>query len=589
MALAGKDPGHSGSIFWLLHYVPRCRPGLSGWNDFLARRSPFLLYSRLPSPLGTTRGRQLRLLFGDFAIDAERRELSRRGEAIHVEPQVFDVLLHLICQRDRVVTKDDLIAAVWKGRIVSESTLNNRVNAARQAIGDTGEEQRFIRTLAKRGFRFVGEVKEERAAVGGRAPFAGAPHLDKVEPHQDSSALALPDKPSIAVLPFANMSDDPAQEYFADGMAEEIITALSHCNWLFVIARNSSFMYKGKSVDVRQIGRELGVRYVLEGSVRKWGNRLRVTAQLIDATDGHHVWADRYERPLEDVFAVQDEMTHNILGAIAPGIVAAEIRRMQGKGAAELGPWERLMRAHWHVRRFTREDCREAIRLIEELLKTQPDNALALADLAYTLHFSAAFGWSENPAATFTQMGEAARRAVASDDRDAAAHTSLGLFELFSDRNEDAIRRLKRAIELDPNSSFARGNLGVAYAFSGECDPALQSLQVAMRLSPRDFLTVIWYTASAWANLSADRFEEAAECGKRAIDCNPAFPDAHGTLAVACAFLEREAEMQAALDGYVGLLPGLTLGDKRLVRPFRRSQDRERFLAGLRKAGLPES
>jgi TolB-like protein/Flp pilus assembly protein TadD len=536
----------------------------------------------------------MRFLFGDYSLDAARRELCRRGESVPVEPQVFDLLLNLIEHRDRVVTKDDLLVAVWQGRVVSESTLSNRINAARQAIGDSGEAQRLIRTVARRGFRFVGDVRETPSGTGqdagagtaeGSASAAGdAQPMGGAEP-----GLALPEKPSIAVLPFANMSDDPQQEYFADGMAEEIITALSHNTWLFVIARNSSFTYRGRAVDVRQVGRDLGVRYVLEGSVRKAGNRLRVAAQLIDATDGHHVWAERYERALEDLFAVQDDITHNILGAIAPGIVAAEIRRTQGKGAAELGPWERLMRAHWHVRRFTRADCDEAIRLIDELLRLQPNNAMALADLAYTLHFAAAFAWSDSPAEAFARMGEAARRAVASDDLDAAAHTSLGLHELFSNRNDDAIRRLRRAIELDPNSSFARGNLGVAYAFSGASDPAIQALQEAMRLSPRDFLMVIWYTASAWAHLSAERLEQAADCGQRAIDCNPAFPDGHGTLAAASAHLGRAAEARAALEGYMRLLPGLTAADDRLVRPFRRSEDRERFVTGLRKAGLPES
>jgi adenylate cyclase len=184
-----------------------------------------------------------------------------------------------------------------------------------------------------------------------------------------SSGLALPDKPSIAVLAFHNMSGDTEQEFFADGLAEDIITALSKAHWLFVIARNSSFTYKGKSVDVRQLGRELGVRYVLEGSVRKSGNRVRITAQLIDATDGHQVWADRYDRALDDIFAVQDEITHSIIGAIAPGIVAAEIQRAHGKDVAELGQWERLMRAHWHVQRLSREDCLEAFHLIDEVLQ----------------------------------------------------------------------------------------------------------------------------------------------------------------------------------------------------------------------------
>ena len=401
--------------------------------------------------------------------------------------------------------------------------------------------------------------------------------------------LTLPDKPSIAVLAFQNMSGDVEQEFFVDGIAEDIITALSKSHWLFVIARNSSFIYKGKSVDVRQVGRELGVRYVLEGSVRKSGNRVRITAQLIDASGGHHVWAERYDRALEDIFDVQDEITHSIIGAIAPGIVAAEIQRTQGKDAAALGQWERVMRAHWHVRRMTREDCLEAIRLIEEVLQRDPNNAMALSDLAYNWHFGSIFGWtSEPPPVALQKMGEAARRAVAADDRDAMAQTALGLYELFSNQHDDAIRRIHRAIELDPNSSFARGNLGVAYNFGGEPDRAIAALQEAMRLSPRDYLMVIWHTCNAWSHLHAERFAESVDCAKQAIDFNPSFPDSHGTLAAAAAHLGRMADAHAGLAGFVRLLPGLSLADPRLIRPFRREADRERFLSGLRKAGLPE-
>ena len=384
------------------------------------------------------------------------------------------------------------------------------------------------------------------------------------------------------------MSGDPEQEYFADGIAEDIITALSKSRWLFVIARNSSFTYKGRAIDIKQIGRELGVRYVLEGSVRKAGNRVRITGQLIEAATGTHLWAERYDRALEDIFAVQDEITHSIIGAIAPGILAAEIQRSQGKEAAELGQWERLMRAHWHIRRFTREDSGKAIRLLDELLQHEPDNALALADLAFSLHFAAVFGWTDSPAAAMARMSETARRAVASDEQDAAAQTSLGIHELFSGQHDNAIRRFLRAIDLDPNSGFARGYLGTAYAFGGECDLAIQNMQEAMRLSPRDFLMVVWFIGNAWAYLSAGKFEQAADCAKRAIDCNPAFPDTHGVFAATSAHLGHMADARAGLDGYMRLMPGLTAGDERLIRPFRRPDDRERFLDGLRKAGLPE-
>jgi adenylate cyclase len=539
----------------------------------------------------------LRYLFGDYTLDADRRELCRAGQPVHVEPQVFDLLLYVIRNRDRVVTKDDLIAGVWGGRIVAESTLGNRINAVRHAIGDSGERQQFIRTVARRGIMFVGDVREEEhgaASFGAADTTASAPpspavHAETLTAARDRAALPLPDKPSIAVLPFANLSDDPQQEYFCDGIAQDIITTLSKLHWLFVIARNSSFTYKGKTVDMRQVGRELGVRYVLEGSVRKAGNRVRITAQLVDATDGHHVWAERFDRALEDIFVVQDEITHSILGAMAPGILAAEIQRAQRKEIAELDQWERMMRAHWHVRRFTRDDCNEAIRLIEEGLQRDPSNAMALADLAYTWHMGGSFGWTKEPfPVAMDRMGDAARRAVASDDQDAAAQAALGLYELFSGRNEDAIRRLQRAVQLDPNSSFARGNLGVAHAFSAQCDAAIETLQDAIRLSPRDFLMVIWHTASAWSYLSAHRYEEAGDSAQRAIDSNPAFPDAHGTLAVANAHLGRMADARAALAGYVRLLPGLHITDERLMRPFKRPGDRDRFLDGLRMAGLRE-
>ena len=224
-------------------------------------------------------------LFENFALDIERQELRRGAELVPVEPQVFDLLQYLIRNHDHLVTKDDLITAVWDGRIVSESALSSRITAVRQAIGDSGDEQRLIRTIARKGFRFVGEVTEKQTP-------SERPLKDIARPASGNAAtpsefaLALPDKPSIAVLPFQNLNADPEQEYFADGIVEDIITALSRMRWLFVIARNSSFTYKGRAVDVKQVGRELGVRYVLEGSVRKAANRVRITGQLIDASTG---------------------------------------------------------------------------------------------------------------------------------------------------------------------------------------------------------------------------------------------------------------------------------------------------------------
>jgi TolB-like protein len=255
---------------------------------------------------------EVQFVFGDQALDVDRRELRRGTGAVAVEPQVFDLLVYLLENRDRVVSKDDLIASVWGGRIVSDSTLTSRINAARKAVGDSGGEQRLIRTIPRKGLRFVGEVRTEEH---GPAPPAEQPQ---------SPLLPLPDRPAIAVLPFTNMSGEPEQEYFSDGISEDIITALSKLRWFFVIARNSSFIYKGKSVHLKQIAADLGVRYVLEGSVRKGGDRVRITAQLNDVATGSHLWAERYDRDLADVFAVQDEITEAIVAAIEPQLYAAE-------------------------------------------------------------------------------------------------------------------------------------------------------------------------------------------------------------------------------------------------------------------------
>src|SRR6266852_1433758 len=264
------------------------------------------------------RNGSLRYLFEDYALDIDRRELHRGADVIPTAPQVFDLLDYLIRNRDRVVSKDDLVSAIWKGRIVSDAALTTRLNAARSVIGDSGEEQRYIKTLPRKGFRFVGTVREED-----RPSDVAAVSDSRVE--SSNPALALPDKPSIAVLSFQNMSGDAEQEYFADGIVEEIITALSRFKWLFVIARNSSFALKGKAVDIKEVGRTLGVRYVLEGSVRKASGKIRIAGQLIDAVSGATIWAERFERDLTDVFALQDEVTVAVVSAVEPKLRQTEI------------------------------------------------------------------------------------------------------------------------------------------------------------------------------------------------------------------------------------------------------------------------
>ena len=318
----------------------------------------------------------MQFTFDNQTLDIERRELLRDGAPIPIQPQVFDLLAYLVQNRDRVVSKEDLIGLVWGGRTVSDSTFTSRVNAARTAIGDSGRDQKLIRTISRKGLRFVGTVQEP---ANSNRPEGRLPEKSLERPR---SGLPLPDRPAIAVLPFNNMSGEREQEYFSDGISEDIITALSKLRWLFVIARNSSFTYKGKSVHMKQVAEELGVRYLLEGSVRKSGDRVRITAQLNDVATGSHIWAERYDRDLADVFAVQDQITEAIVAAIEPQIYAAENFRARSKPPNSLDAWDLVMRALWHYWRVTRQDNVVAQALLEKAIAIDPNYGQALSVLA---------------------------------------------------------------------------------------------------------------------------------------------------------------------------------------------------------------
>ena len=304
--------------------------------------------------------------FSDHVLDTGRRELLRGQERLEIEPQVFDLLAYLVQNRDRVVSKDDLIEAIWQGRVVSESTLTSRINAARKAVGDNGQDQRLIRTLARKGFRFVGMVAENSGPAA--APAAPSPASGPAPGHP-----APLDRLGIAVLPFVNMSGEPEQEYFSDGISEDVITALSRLRWVYVIARNSSFVYKDRAVHLAQIGSELGVGYVVQGSVRKAGDRVRITAQLNAVATGSHIWAERYDRALADVFAVQDEISQAIVAAIEPQLYAAESSHARRSTPDSLDAWDLVMRALAHYWRVTRQDNVVAQALLEKAISIDPN------------------------------------------------------------------------------------------------------------------------------------------------------------------------------------------------------------------------
>src|SRR5262245_29040733 len=350
--------------------------------------------------------------------------------------------------RERVVTKDDLLNAVWGGRIVSESTLTSHINAVRKAIGDNGEQQRLIRTVPRKGFRFVGDVREAPSPAG-----LSALQAESARPNEPSApVLTLPDSPSIAALPFVNLSGDPEQEYFADGVVEDIITELSRIRWLFVIARNSSFTYKGRAVDVKQVGRELGVRYVLEGSMRKAANRVRITGQLIDTSTGAHLWADRFEGTLNDIFELQDQITESVVGAIAPQLERAEIERAKRKPTESLDAYDYYLRAMAHLHRGTREAIDEALPLFLKAIELDPDFASAHAMAAWCYFWRKVNGWMTDHAREMAEGARLVRRAVdlGKDDAVALARSGHALGHLVGDL-DGGIALIDRALVLNPN------------------------------------------------------------------------------------------------------------------------------------------
>jgi TolB-like protein/cytochrome c-type biogenesis protein CcmH/NrfG len=521
------------------------------------------------------------LSFGDYEIDVERRELRRAKTPIHVEPQVFDLLVYLVQNCDRVVSKDDVIASVWGGRIVSDSTLTSRINAARKAVGDSGEDQKLIRTIARKGFRFVGAVRAqsnaEPAHTSGSLP-------DKIH-EQLRPALPLPDRPAIAVLPFVNMSGEPEQEYFSDGISEDIITALSKLRWFFVIARNSSFIYKGKAAHLKEIAEELGVGYVVEGSVRKDGDRVRITVQLNDVATGSHIWAERYDRDLSDVFALQDEITEAIVAAIEPQLYAAENFRAQRKPPDSMDAWDLVMRALSHYWRVTRQDNVVAQALLEKATAIDPNYGQALGLLAASHTFSAHMGWADM--ATVVPIAErAAQAAIRADSEDPWAHYALGSVCLFTRRFDDSLAEFEVALRLNPNFSLAQGYYGLTLSYCGRWEEADLAARRALRLSPRDPFSAVYYGIAAYAQFVGRNYEEAMRLSREGIRQRGDFVGAHRVLTAAAAMAGRDDVAKSALQELRRAQPNISLGWIASQMPIKLEADREHYLEGFRRAGL---
>jgi adenylate cyclase len=484
-----------------------------------------------------------------------------------------------------VVSKDEIIAKVWNGRVVSESTVTSRITAVRHAVGDNADEQRLIRTLPRKGHRFVAEVHERERLPSAR-PVEPAPsrawsgNARKARPD-----LVLPDRPSIAVLPFANLSSDLEREYFSDGVADDIITELSRDHALFVIARNSSFTYKARAVDVKQVGRELGVRYVVEGSVRRETGRVRISAQLIDATTGAHVWAERYDRALDHVFAVQDEIADAVATAIRPALGDAERRRVLRKPINNLSAWETYQRGLWHLSQGTQSENERARLLFQQAAEIDTGFAAAHVGLVRTYRNDAIpYGIPSFEEAAKLIETEA-RKAAAIDPNDSETQNALALAFFVAGNFDAALDCAERALALNRNSAAAHGQKGAILTFSGRCAEGRDELYASLRLNPRDPSSHVVAGGITRSFYFERKYVASVAAARSCLARYPHYTAPRRWLVAALGQLGMREEAETALRDWRSVVPD---GVDAVIRnrfPYMRLEEQEHMLDGLQKAG----
>ena len=509
------------------------------------------------------------LVFGPFRLDLDAETLFHGGEPVPLGRRAIALLALLAKRAGAPVSKEALIEAAWPDQAIEDSNLTVQIAAVRRIFETLAGGANWVETLPRRGYRYVGPAVDA--------------HPD---PAPAATALTLPDKPSVAVLPFTNLSGDPEQDYFADGMVDDIITGLARLNWLFVIARNSTFAYKGRAVDVKQVGRELGVRYVLEGSVRKAGDSVRVTGQLIDASTGVHVWAERFDRNSDDVFALQDDIAQSAVGAIAPSVRRAEIDRVKRKRSDSLDAYDLVLRAQHDVDSGMPEEVTRALALLERAIELDPAYALAHGNAAMCHHclFLRSGLREANRAASIRH----ARSAILHGQDDATALTLAG-FSIGMDGHdrEAAFAALEAALAISPSSALTFILGSVILGWSGEAERAIEWSERGMRLSPFDSWAFAAFDAQAMSHLLRGRYDKACRAAYRSVQANPAHSITYVQLAAALARLGKLEEARAAAARVLELHPGFRFG--RQFAGVNCAPALAEALGGaLRIAGLPE-
>jgi TolB-like protein len=497
---------------------------------------------------------------------------------------VFALLALLVTNRERMVPKDEIHERIWSGRIVSEAALSSRIRSVRRAIGDDGDAQRLIRTVHGKGFRFVGEVTDITGAPT-------SPEQSNAKRVPAETVTAGPDKtrPVVAVLPFTNLSDDAEQEYFSDAITTDIIANLSKHRWLDMIARNTTLAYKGKPVDIRQLARDLGITYVVEGSVRRAGKRIRVTAELHDASTGINLWSDRYDRGLKDVFVVQDEITAMIAARLEPEIGLAERQKALRAGSRDLRAWDCYHLGVAHFFRFTTEGNREAQRLLQQSRELDPDFGEAHAWWAYAVVLGMVH-WDTEPSDDLLDRALAAtKRALDLDDQNAVFYALKARVQLARGEYDRAIAENEIAIGLNPTLAAAHCGLADSLAYEGRYEEAIEGFQRAIDLSPNDPQRWAFLTYGALALIFMGDHEAAIKWADRAsvIPNCQYWTTAHK--AVALALLDRHDDARKTVEQLLKEKPEFSrvFARKKLFY-LKRPEQLQLYLDGLQKAGVPD-
>lgn len=498
--------------------------------------------------------------FGPYIVDTERLELSEEGNAISLQPQAFSLLVFLIENAERVVSKDEIIEAVWQGRIVGDGTLNARINALRRALGDDGATQSMIKTFPRQGFRFVGKLSNSAKVFDAGGPQSG---------HQVS----------IAVLPFVNISADQEQLYFADGLTEDLITDLSKNRDLFVIARNSSFAYRNSPKNVTEIGNELGVDHVLEGSVRKAGTRIRINAQLIDTITGGHVWAERYDSDLEDIFALQDEITAKIASALQVNLVKAQFARPTHSVEA----YELCLKGRAKFFMFSPETNRECINLFNQALAIDPSYSDAWAGQVFPFQSGWSFAWPGYDNG-LDIAAEKARRAVELAPNSSLAQSRFGWVQTFLRQPEASITSFERAIDIDPNNADTYIWFSEALNYAGQPERAVEAGETALRFDPVAPPNALHHIAHGYF-LSGD-LEKAEEYERRAIRMAPSFPPARLVMSAIMVAAGRPGEAKEHMADLLAIDSNYSFQRYDERYPYHDPEHRDRMATAVKAAGL---